>query len=312
MKFLKILFLILLTVPAMAQLELPYPIKVLNPAPLNFWEGPYASTAAANAAVPSAFRRFTYAGATYVTTVQINGVEYWWKDGNADIDLVAKGGSTSWASITGKPTIFPTDSTKYWKTTGISNLTGNVRILGKRFVDLGGYYDSERLQGFYSAVQDSTATERKGSFYFSGGYYTLDAIDTITNEYSKIETNIGSANTATSLYHEYNGTQSRIRLLRDSVSLESETSNTDRARIILKPNVGAGAMSVFLGSQDYFRMTPTLSKFYNDLEVPDEAYNATSWNGSLEVPTKNAVRDKIESMGGAGLTYAQVKALKFK
>lgn len=31
-----------------------------------------------------------------------------------------------------------------------------------------------------------------------------------------------------------------------------------------------------------------------DLAVPDEAYNATNWNGSLEVPTKNAVRDQME------------------
>jgi len=31
--------------------------------------------------------------------------------------------------------------------------------------------------------------------------------------------------------------------------------------------------------------------------IPDEAYDATAWNGSLEPPTKNAVRDKIESMG---------------
>lgn len=37
-----------------------------------------------------------------------------------------------------------------------------------------------------------------------------------------------------------------------------------------------------------------------DLEVPDEAYDATAWNGSLEVPTKNAIRDKIETMGGSG------------
>jgi len=194
------------------------------------------------------------------------------------------------------------DTTLYWKTGGTSNLTDNVRIYGKRYVDLGGFYDSQRLQGFYSAVQDSTNTERKGSFYFIGGYYTLEATDTITGEYSKIETNIGSANTATSLWHEYSGTTSRIRLLRDSVSLESETSNVDRARIILKPNGGAGAMSVFLGGQDYLRMTPTLSKFYNDLEVPDEAYDATAWNGSLEVPTKNAIRDKIETMGGGGAT----------
>lgn len=38
-----------------------------------------------------------------------------------------------------------------------------------------------------------------------------------------------------------------------------------------------------------------------DLVVPDEAYDATAWNGSLEVPTKNAVRDKIESLGASGL-----------
>lgn len=38
-----------------------------------------------------------------------------------------------------------------------------------------------------------------------------------------------------------------------------------------------------------------------DLSVPDEAYDATAWNNSLEVPTKNAVRDKIEALAlGAG------------
>jgi hypothetical protein len=30
--------------------------------------------------------------------------------------------------------------------------------------------------------------------------------------------------------------------------------------------------------------------------VSDEAYDATSWNGSTEVPTKNAIRDKIEAL----------------
>lgn len=41
--------------------------------------------------------------------------------------------------------------------------------------------------------------------------------------------------------------------------------------------------------------------FTGDVIVPDEAYDATAWNGSLEVPTKNAVRDKIESLG-SGIT----------
>ena len=44
---------------------------------------------------------------------------------------------------------------------------------------------------------------------------------------------------------------------------------------------------------------------YTDLEVLDEAYDATTWNASVEVPTKNAVRDKIETVTG-GATGALV------
>lgn len=47
-----------------------------------------------------------------------------------------------------------------------------------------------------------------------------------------------------------------------------------------------------------------------DLIVPDEAYDATAWNGSLEVPTKNAVRDKIEAIvGGAGSASSTTQVL---
>lgn len=38
--------------------------------------------------------------------------------------------------------------------------------------------------------------------------------------------------------------------------------------------------------------------FSSDVSVPDEAYGS-GWNGSLEVPTKNAVYDKIEAIEGA-------------
>jgi hypothetical protein len=44
---------------------------------------------------------------------------------------------------------------------------------------------------------------------------------------------------------------------------------------------------------------------HTDLEVLDEAYDATTWNASVEVPTKNAVRDKIETVTG-GETAALV------
>lgn len=36
--------------------------------------------------------------------------------------------------------------------------------------------------------------------------------------------------------------------------------------------------------------------FTGDQIVPDEAYDPTGWNGDLSVPTKNAVRDKIEAI----------------
>lgn len=39
-----------------------------------------------------------------------------------------------------------------------------------------------------------------------------------------------------------------------------------------------------------------------DISVPDEAYDATNWNSNLEVPTKNAVRDKIVAMDAAAVT----------
>jgi len=38
-----------------------------------------------------------------------------------------------------------------------------------------------------------------------------------------------------------------------------------------------------------------------DVEVPDEAYGV-AWNGSLEVPTKNALYDKIETIAAGGIT----------
>ena len=47
-----------------------------------------------------------------------------------------------------------------------------------------------------------------------------------------------------------------------------------------------------------------------DLEVKDEAYDATGWNGSIEVPTKNAIRDKIEALStSSGVSYQKAKSL---
>jgi hypothetical protein len=46
-----------------------------------------------------------------------------------------------------------------------------------------------------------------------------------------------------------------------------------------------------------------IKTFSNDPIIPDEAYGS-SWNGSLEPATKNAIYDKIETLGSGGQTLA--------
>lgn len=72
-------------------------------------------------------------------------------------------------------------------------------------------------------------------------------------------------------------------------------------------NIQAGIISetsssLTVQSADFnFYDAPSGHEFLQDVVVPDEAYGV-GWNGSLEVPTKNAIYDKIESLspGGGG------------
>lgn len=58
----------------------------------------------------------------------------------------------------------------------------------------------------------------------------------------------------------------------------------------------------------YLTITSSASAFSNNVTVPDEVYGA-SWNGSLEVPTKNALYDKIETLSSGGASEAFVVAM---
>lgn len=64
-----------------------------------------------------------------------------------------------------------------------------------------------------------------------------------------------------------------------------------------------------------FRTLVSFSGDYDDLTskptiptISDTAYDATSWDGNTDVPTKNAIRDKIESLSSGGLTQPQILA----
>lgn len=51
-----------------------------------------------------------------------------------------------------------------------------------------------------------------------------------------------------------------------------------------------------LSGSPQLTLSSTSATFGVDVIVPDEAYDATNWNANLEAPTKNAVRDKIETV----------------
>lgn len=51
------------------------------------------------------------------------------------------------------------------------------------------------------------------------------------------------------------------------------------------------------GTDKFYLNNDGTATFIGDVTVPDEAYGS-GWNGSLEVPTKNAVYDKIETISG--------------
>lgn len=83
-----LLLLFLIPTVVLAQLELPYSVKVLNPRPLDayYFNGsgtPYTNTAQVISQIVSAVR---YRG----LTVNVNGTEYWFAAGTADGDLVIK------------------------------------------------------------------------------------------------------------------------------------------------------------------------------------------------------------------------------
>ncbi len=75
------------------------------------------------------------------------------------------------------------------------------------------------------------------------------------------------------------------------------------ARYYTAPSGTANAAITFT-EQAY--VSPTGFQFTTDATVPDEAYGS-GWNGSTEIPTKNAVYDKIESLtSGSGITRSVV------
>jgi hypothetical protein len=106
------------------------------------------------------------------------------------------------------------------------------------------------------------------------------------------------------------GTDAHMAIYSQNGGGENVQLTHDTFRAILEAGSGDIWITVPTGASHVFRnnvttvlsISLTTAAFATDVTVPDEAYGA-GWNGSLEVPTKNAVYDKIETMGGgSGIT----------
>lgn len=91
------------------------------------------------------------------------------------------------------------------------------------------------------------------------------------------------------------------------LSIGAPSGATTNRAIWLQDTGGTDAGGITFGTETTLhRNAANKLTVGGDLLVDDEAYGA-GWNGSLEVPTKNAVYDKIETIsGGSGLTHPQV------
>jgi hypothetical protein len=92
--------------------------------------------------------------------------------------------------------------------------------------------------------------------------------------------NINSSGSITSLY---------------GLAISSWGSNTGTITtsygIYADDTISKGTTSYFI-----YSLSTAPSLFSGTVTVPDDVYDATAWNGNLTVPTKNAIRDKIENL----------------
>ena len=103
------------------------------------------------------------------------------------------------------------------------------------------------------------------------------------------------------------------------VTIDQAITGNDATRPALKIVKTTEQLRVGYDTSNYFKTTinstgsATLDlvgtspefTFSDPVNVPDEAYGA-GWNGNTEVPTKNALYDKIETLGGSGITRTVV------
>lgn len=110
----------------MANFNLANRIEVVNPAAnIDATYGPYVDVAAANAAIIEGLRE---KGRTVAILVAGSAVEYWWKDGVTDLDLVEKSSGSALTVTDGDITVTETSQIAFKGATVTDEGSGDVTV----------------------------------------------------------------------------------------------------------------------------------------------------------------------------------------
>jgi hypothetical protein len=185
----------------------------------------------------------------------------------------------------------------------------------------GGTIDGTVIGGASAAAGSFTTISASSNISLSSNDPVISITDTDTSALCRI-----SGNNATGSLYLF----ADIGVAVANSGIYFNVDNADRMRVIstdLAPtsNDGLALGTTALGWADLFLASGGVVNFNNgdvtlthsantltlaggDLAVPDDAY-AAGWNGSANVPTKNAIYDKIESMSAGGLTMGAALAV---
>lgn len=140
-----------------------------------------------------------------------------------------------------------------------------------------------------SGFEEAYLFQRKAT---GGGLYILGENGLNLNRGSGLSTKVRMS---------YNSAQQAA--MDDYIELQSNyvANNDGDFAIRHKNSLGADSLLLSIDSStnttSVTNLAASTGAFSSDVTVPDEVYGA-GWNGSLEVPTKNALYDKIETIGG--------------
>ena len=145
-------------------------------------------------------------------------------------------------------------------------------------------------------------------------FYVVDVSDTTdgatgTNKKVKRSNVVGGLATTTNL-SDHAADTTAIHGIADTAALETaagaqskvDSHSADTTSVHGIADTAALALDAAVVHDTGDETVAGVKTFSSDPLIPDEAYDATAWNGSLEPATKNAIRDKFESLSSGGQT----------